>query len=58
MSRTPKDSIKVSYTLDRKVAESLEKFCVDTGRTKTKVVELAITEFIEKYGREDAAYGN
>lgn len=48
MSRTPKDSIKVSYTLDRKVAESLEKFCKDTGRTKTKVVELAITDFILK----------
>lgn len=47
MSRAPKDSIKVSYTLDRKVAEALEKFCEKTGRTKTKVVEMAIQEFID-----------
>lgn len=41
--------VKVSYILEKDVAESLEKFCKDTGRTKTKVVELAITEYIEHH---------
>lgn len=45
----PKDGIKVSYVLDRKTAEALDKFCEETGRTKTKVVELAIMEFIKKH---------
>jgi len=49
VGRPPKDCIKVSYTLDRQVAERLDNFCVSTGRTKTKVVELAIDEFIEKH---------
>lgn len=40
--------VKVSYVLEKTVAEALEKFCEETGRTKTKVVELAILEFIEK----------
>lgn len=48
----PKDGIKVSYVLDRKVAEALDKFCAETGRTKTKVVELAIIEFIKKHKKE------
>lgn len=52
MSRTPKDSIKVSYTLDRKVAEALVKFCEETGRTKTKVVELALADYIKRHTSE------
>ena len=47
-----KDGIKVSYVLDRKTAEALDKFCEETGRTKTKVVELAINEFIKKHKQE------
>lgn len=42
-------AVKVSYVLDGKVAETLDTFCEETGRTKTKVVELAIMEFIEKH---------
>ena len=41
--------VKVSYILEKDVAESLEKFCEETGRTKTKVVELAIQEFIDNH---------
>ena len=44
-----KDGIKVSYVLDRKTAESLDKFCAETGRTKTKVVELAVQEYIKRH---------
>ena len=45
----PKDGTKVSYVLDRKIAEALDKFCEETGRTKTKVVELAIMEYIDRH---------
>ncbi len=48
MPRPRKDSIKVSYALDRKIVIMLEQFCEDTGRTKTKVIEMAIKDFIEK----------
>lgn len=48
MPRPAKDSVKVSYTLDREIAKRLEQFCEETGRTKTKVVEMAIQEFIDK----------
>lgn len=44
-----KDGIKVSYVLDKKVSEALEKFCNETARTKTKVVEMAIMESIERH---------
>lgn len=52
MAKTPKDCIRVSYTLERKVAESLAAFCEETGRTKTKVVELAIQEYIKNHREE------
>lgn len=42
-------AIKVSYVLDGKVAEALDKFCEETGRTKTKVVELALNEYIKNH---------
>ena len=45
----PKDGIKVSYVLDRKTAEAHDKFCEEKGRTKTKVVEMAINDFIAKH---------
>ena len=48
----PKDGVKVSYVLERRVSEALDKFCTETGRTKTKVVELAIMEFIKKHSKE------
>ena len=47
-----KDGIKVNYILDRRIAEALEEFCEKTGRTKTKVVELALEKFIEEHKNE------
>ena len=47
-----KDGIKVNYILDRRIAEALEEFCDKTGRTKTKVVELALEKFIEEHKNE------
>jgi len=47
-----KDGKKVNYVLDRDVAEALEEFCEKTGRTMTKVVELAIEKYIEEHREE------
>lgn len=43
------NGVKVSYVLEKEVSDALDKFCEETGRTKTKVVEMAITEFIENH---------
>lgn len=44
-----KDGIKVCYILERKVAEALDEFCLETGRTKTRVIELAVIEYIKRH---------
>ena len=56
MAKPTKDGVKVSYVLDRETAEMLDKFCDETGRTKTKVVELAIQEFVEKHKGESTTH--
>ena len=43
------NGVKFSYVLEKDVSDALDKFCNETGRTKTKVVELAIQEFIENH---------
>lgn len=53
MPRPKKDSVKVSYTLEREIVDLLDAFCDDTGRTKTKVVEMAIKAFIEEHQEKD-----
>ena len=52
MAKQRKDSIKVSYALDRAVAERLDDFCMTTGRTKTKVIEIALQEYIDQHETE------
>lgn len=52
MAREKKDIVKVNYSMDRSVAEALDEFCEKTARTKTKVVELAIKEYIERHNDE------
>ena len=49
MANPRKDGIKVSFVLEREIMEATEKFCDDTGRTKTKVIEMALKEFLEKH---------
>lgn len=53
MPRPKKGSVKVSYTLEREVVDLLDTFCEETGRTKTKVVEMAIKAFVEKHKEKD-----
>lgn len=52
MARPRKEGVKVSYILDKEVAESLDKFWKSTGGTKTGIVELAIQEFLERHQKE------
>lgn len=49
MARPKKEGVKVSYVLEKDVAEALDAFCKDTCRNKTKVVEMAIQEYIDKH---------
>lgn len=49
MPRPKKDNVKVSYTLEREVVELLDTFCEETGRTKTRVVEMAIRAFVKEH---------
>lgn len=52
MARPKKEGVKVSYVLEKHIAEALDKFCDETGRSKTKVIELAVKEFIENHKTE------
>ena len=52
MSRETKDGIRHNFIIEKGISEELVDFCKRTGRTKTKVVEIAIKEYLEKH-KED-----
>ena len=47
--REAKEGIKVNYNLEKQLVDELNEFCDKTGRTKTKVVEMAIRDFLDKH---------
>lgn len=49
MAREKRDATKVSYMLDNALLKELEDFCKRTGRTKTKVIEMAILHYLEEH---------
>ena len=49
MSRPKKDGVILNIMLEAKANKLLEKYCEDTGATKTKTVEKAIEFFVENY---------
>lgn len=53
MPRPKKDGIKVSYVIEKTLMKEFEKFCEETGRTKTKAVEMAIREFLDNYKKDN-----
>jgi len=53
MAKEKKDGIKVNYVLEREIAEALDAFCERTGRTKTRVVEMAIKDFLERHKNDE-----
>ena len=49
MAREKRDATKVSYMIDNELLKQLENFCEKTGRTKTKVIEMAISLYLEEH---------
>lgn len=49
MARPKKESAPTSFRLDVAVLERLNKFCEDSGQTKTTAVERAIAMYIDDY---------
>lgn len=43
-----KDSKVVSFSLDVKVLDKLDKYCKETYVPKTKVVEVAVAKYIDE----------
>lgn len=54
MAKEAKDGMKATYFLDKKLVAELSEFCERTGRTKTKVVEIALKEYLLKHRRDKA----
>ena len=50
--RPAKDGVRHSFLIERELSENLEKFCEQTARSKTKVVEAAIKEYMEKHSED------
>ncbi|MBR6428545.1 MAG: TraY domain-containing protein [Clostridia bacterium] len=48
MPRKKKDAKFLNIRLDRQIHEELEAFCTETGRTKTKAVEMVLSEFLKQ----------
>ena len=53
MAREAKDGIKQNFFLEKSLVEDLQDFCERTGRTKTKVVEIAIKEYLDKHKEDE-----
>jgi predicted DNA-binding protein len=49
MSRVKKDARFLNMKLDREIYDRLEKFCEETGMTKTMATEKIMDQFFEKY---------
>ena len=49
MAREKRDATKVSYLIDNTILKQLEDFCERTGRTKTKVIEMALVLYLNEH---------
>ena len=49
MPREKKDAVAVNLKLARQVAEMLDRYCKETGQTKTLAIERMLTNEIRKY---------
>ena len=46
MGREKRNAKKVSYNLDNELLARLKEYCRKTGRYETRVIEMAIEEFL------------
>lgn len=47
----------ISFNLDVKVLEKLERYCEETGRTKTMAIERILDKFLTDYFEHKARQG-
>ncbi len=52
MAMPAKDGVKTNFLMEKKIAEKLKEYCEKTGRTKTKAIEMAVKEFLERHEEE------
>lgn len=52
MPREKRNATKISFLIENDILKKLDEFCKRTGRTKTKVIEMAILMFLEKHKDE------
>ena len=43
----------ICQVIEKTLMDEFEKFCEDTGRTKTKAVEMAIREFLDSHNKNN-----
>ena len=49
MAMPAKDGVKTNFLMEKKIAEDLKEYCERTGRTKTKVIEMAVREYLDRH---------
>lgn len=53
MSRPKKESKVLNVRLDVKISEELDKFCEETGMSKTNAVERMLQKCLDEYFSKD-----
>ena len=49
MAMPAKDGVKTNFLMEKKIAEDLKEYCERTGRTKTKVIEMAVRDYLDRH---------
>lgn len=52
MGREKRNAKKVSYNLDNELLAKLKEYCKKTGRYETRVIEMALEEFLKSHKDE------
>lgn len=47
--KSKKDGVRVNYYLEKQIIDALDEFCERTARTKTRVIEIALKEYLERH---------
>ena len=54
MENKTKQTVPVNVRLDKTVKERLDGYCDENGIRKTFVIEKALTEYLDKQGKESS----
>ena len=49
MAKEKRDATKVSYIISNPLLKELDDFCDRTGRTKTRVIEMALKAYLDAH---------